>query len=513
MEYAIPTGLPISFQCIKDYWNAEQIEEIWELSRPLQFDPLGSIYKTIRWFSGGVPRVSHHAVLVRLKNGAFHIIERGKECIEGSTLVVVSISGSGATIDGVKWGTISKGRPVKDGPTIKQLIKLRDEYINVNSYHWMKENCQKFAIKATLGVLDYEKENLIRKAFRWRVVKLAFAGFLAILLARWWQLRSRASYNREYSDSREERDLEVGIIDGVPVEEAAFPRDLNQIEGTEAEVEALEGPSKLELKLFFFYLALQLAAASALGLLEENNGLTADAKPGSRYLGLDQPSATARLLNIIAVPAMDPSLRSQKGFRYSLSKRSGEVIRNQYLHAVEYVNSDQRPDFAVQAAQGDRYAKIYASLGLVLVEANRQRDFLLDPGLNLERLIITKYLNPVYSKYAHQIYELCCLNNPWLCPEPKNDTRGNSSDEEYGETLERQWRYFLRLDHPPFTVTYTTRLPVLTAVNINIVALGGDTQKISVCRNTAHPVTRYKYIYLTETLSITTTKTAFRDRF
>ncbi|KAF3148136.1 hypothetical protein TWF569_005870 [Orbilia oligospora] len=132
-----------------------------------------------------------------------------------------------------------------------------------------------------------------------------------------------------------------------------------------------------------------------------------------------------------------------------------------------------------------------------------------------------------------------------VVPRAENDTGGNSSDEEYGETLERQWRYVLRLsanrklvrrgdtditlystdtstkfctpltssDHPPFTVTYTTRRSVLTAVNINIVALGGDTQKISVCRNTAHPVTRYKYIYLTETLSFTTTKTAFRDRF
>ncbi|KAF3313992.1 hypothetical protein TWF173_005097 [Orbilia oligospora] len=212
MEYAIPTGLPISFQCIKDYWNAEQIEEIWELSRPLQFDPLGSIYKTIRWFGGGVPKVSHHAVQLWLS--------------------LVSPD-RGATIDGVKWGTISKGRSVKDGPTIKQLIKLRDEYISLNSYHWMKENCQKFAIKATLGVLDYEKENLIRKVFRWRVVKLAFAGFLAILLARWWRLRSRVQYDQGRSDSRVERDLEVGIIDGVPVEEADYSRDLNQIEGTE----------------------------------------------------------------------------------------------------------------------------------------------------------------------------------------------------------------------------------------------------------------------------------------
>ncbi|KAF3106929.1 hypothetical protein TWF569_005869 [Orbilia oligospora] len=245
MEYVIPTGLPISFQSIKDYWNAEQIEEIWGLSRHLQFDPLGSIYKTIRWFSGGVPKVSHHAILVRLKNGAFHIIERGKECIEGSTSVVVSISGSGATIDGVKWDMISEGRLVKDGPTIEQLVTFRDEYINLNEYHWLEENCQKFVKKGILCVLEHAAENLMRRVFRWKFVKWAvagLAGFMAVfLVARlWWQRRrSEVQDNQGRSDSRDERDLEAGIIDGVPVEEAAYSRDLDQIEGVGVDAKAL----------------------------------------------------------------------------------------------------------------------------------------------------------------------------------------------------------------------------------------------------------------------------------
>ncbi|KAK6344692.1 hypothetical protein TWF718_006651 [Orbilia javanica] len=100
-------------------------------------------------------------------------------------------------------------------------------------------------------------------------------------------------------------------------------------------------------------------------------------------------------------------------------RRSGpgpNIVYKQYLHAVEYFNPEQQPEFPVQSAQRDHYARIYGSLGLVLVEVNRQRDFLLDPGLDLEQLIIpTKYLNTGIQRVCSSD-KVCCLNNPWLYP-------------------------------------------------------------------------------------------------
>ncbi|RVD87044.1 uncharacterized protein DFL_005293 [Arthrobotrys flagrans] len=174
------------------------------------------------------------------------------------------------------------------------------------------------------------------------------------------------------------------------------------------------------------------------------------------------------------------------------------------------------------------------------VEVNRGRDFLPNPGLDLEQLVIpTKYLNPGIQQVCSSD-KVCCLNNPWLYPEPLNNTGGSGDDDEYGETLERQWRYVLRPsvnrrlarrgdndialystdtstktcipvtsgDHSPFTVTYTTRHPVLTAVDISILALGGDTQKNHYAYiTTLEADCIYAYITKTATRTATLTKT------
>ncbi|KAK6512517.1 hypothetical protein TWF481_001401 [Arthrobotrys musiformis] len=153
-------------------WKGEQIVSFWHVTRPLAGDPAGWLYKFFRMFYE-IPITAHMGVLVLLVNGTYHLIERDKGRGRPTTVVNATLAPetSQAIINGKIWDALDSETKIQDGPMIHEAKRFRDEYITTNKYHWLNENCQKFAPLSSRALLEQARSNTNRRVFRWMAVK------------------------------------------------------------------------------------------------------------------------------------------------------------------------------------------------------------------------------------------------------------------------------------------------------------------------------------------------------
>lgn len=107
----------------------------------------------------------------RKKKKRFTLIPKPPVAIASTMVNVTLTSTSQAIIDGRTWDALHNVPSIQDGPMIHEVKKFRDDYITSNRYHWLNENCQKFAPLSGQIVLQKAKDNRDRRVFRWMAAK------------------------------------------------------------------------------------------------------------------------------------------------------------------------------------------------------------------------------------------------------------------------------------------------------------------------------------------------------